>query len=82
MVGLVVPGVEVAASEKQKPSWDFHMLRCLEFTENSVINRKDPGSNGPVGKNTSLMREVRGQRRMARVVKPNRKASSARITAQ
>jgi hypothetical protein len=51
----------IPASKKQLPSWDFYALQSLEFTENGAINKTHSVSGSSVGKNTLLMREVKGE---------------------
>ena len=56
-----MPHMVVPASQKQLSSWDFYALQSLEFTENGAINKTHSVSGSSVGKNTLLMREVRGE---------------------
>ena len=39
----------------------FYAIQSLEFTENGAINKTHSVSGSSVGKNTLLMREVRGE---------------------
>ncbi len=58
--------------------WDFHTQPSLGFTENGPKKRKYPVSGSCVNENALL--NVRGQRRMRRLVRDDRKATVTQIT--
>ncbi len=57
--------------------WDFHAQPSLGFTENGLKKRKYPVSGSCVDENALLM--PRGQRRMGRLVRDDRKATVTQI---
>ncbi len=77
---LLVPDGLVWVFQKLLIYWDFHEQPSLEFTENGPKTRKYPVSGRCVDKNAWLMSEVRGQRRMDRLVRDDRKAKVTQIT--
>ncbi len=72
---LLVPDVLVWVFQKLLIYWDFHAQPSLGFTENGLKKRKYPVSGSCVDEN-----DVRGQRRMGRLVRDDRKATVTQIT--
>ncbi len=58
--------------------WDFHTQPSLGFTENGPKKRKYPVSGSCVDENNLV--DVRGQRRMCRLVRDDRKTTITQIT--
>ncbi len=77
---LLVPDGLVWVFQKLLIYWDFHTQPSLGFTENGPKTRKYPVSCRCVDENALLMLEVRGQWRMSRLVRDDRKATVTQIT--
>ncbi len=77
---LLVPDRLVWVFQKLLIYWDFHAQPSLRFTESGPKKRKYPVSGSCVDENALLMSEVRGQRRMGRMVRDDRKATVTQIT--
>ncbi len=75
--GLLVPDGLVWVFLKLLIYWDFHTQPSLGITENGPKKRKYPVSGSCVRK---CLVDVRGQRRMGRMVREDRKATVTQIT--
>ncbi len=78
MEWLLVPDGLVWVFQTLLIYWDFQALPSLGFTENGPKKRKYPVSGSCVDKNASCY--VRGQRRMDRLVRDDRKTTVTQIT--
>ncbi len=76
MEWLLVPDGLVWVFQKLLIYWDFHAQPSLGFTENGLKKRKYPVS----GSGWKCLVDVRGQRRMGRLVRDDRKATVTQIT--
>ncbi len=77
---LLMPDGLVWVFHKLLIYWDFHTQPSLVFTENGLKKRKYPVSASCVDEHALLMSEVRGQRRMDRLVRDDRKTTVTQIT--
>ncbi len=75
---LLVPDGPVWVFQKLLIYWDFHAQPSLGFTENGLKKRKYPVSGSCVDEKCLV--DVRGQRRMDRLVRDDRKATVTQIT--
>ncbi len=78
MEWLLVPDALVWVFQKLLIYWDFHTQPSLGFTENGPKNRKYPVSGSWCGRKCLV--DVRGQGRMNRLVRDDRKATVTQIT--
>ncbi len=78
MEWLLVPDGLIWVFQKLLIYWDFHTQASLEFTENGQKKRKYPVNGSCSGRKCLV--DVRGQRRMNRLVRDDRKATVTQIT--
>ncbi len=78
MEWLLVPDGLVRVFQKLLIYSDFHAQPSLVFTDNGPKKKKYPGSGSCVDKKCLV--DVRGQRRMGRLVRDDRKATVNQIT--
>ncbi len=75
---LLVPDGWSECFHKLLIYWDFHTQPSLVFTENGLKKRKYPGNGSCVAEN--VLFDVRGQRRMDKLVGDDKKTTLTQIT--